>query len=328
MERKFKSDLYLRSARKEKRNFFPTILLIFIIIIVGYSVFIFFTKNSNTNSLVDPSVLSNPNLKQNGSRETLIKKNPLGDAVEGALVGTRGDYAVVIKNLKTNESYMKNESKLYESGSLYKLWVMATAFKQIQDGTLTKEEVLSDSIVNLNQEFGLSPQEAEMKTGTITITVGNALRQMITISHNYAAMLLTDKVKVSSIENFLQSNGFKYSTLGSGTDVPQSNANEISLFFEKLYKGELANQVYTTEMIDILKAQQFDGGLPKYLPENTLVANKTGDIGWFKHDAGIIFTDIGDYIIVVMSETQSPAGAQDRIALISKAVYEYFTKEP
>jgi beta-lactamase class A len=78
-------------------------------------------------------------------------------------------------------------------------------------------------------------------------------------------------------------------------------------------------------MIDLLKSQELNDGLPKYIPETVEVAHKTGDIGLYKHDAGIVYTDAGTYIIVVMSETNVPLGAQERIALVSKGVFDYFT---
>lgn len=283
---------------------------------VLYFVVNYFTKNISGKpfNLIDPSTVF----------DTKPKKNPLGEVVEKVLADSQGDYAAVVKNLKTGETYSRNENKSYETGSLYKLWVMAAAFKQIQEGILTEDEVLSDSVVNLNQEFGISSSDAELTDGTITLIVGDALTQMITISHNYAAMLLTDKIKLSAVSDFLKLNNLTSSALGNGNDLPKSTASDISLFLEKLYRGELADPINTNKMLDILKAQTFDNGLPKYLPKETVIANKTGDIDWFKHDAGIIFTDNGDYVIVVMSESESPVGAQERIALISKAVYEYF----
>ena len=79
-------------------------------------------------------------------------------------------------------------------------------------------------------------------------------------------------------------------------------------------------------MIGILSENKLNEGLPKYLPAGTKIAHKTGEIEGYKHDAGIIFTPKGDYLIVVMSNTDSPYGAEERIAILSKAVFEYFTE--
>lgn len=250
------------------------------------------------------------------------ENNPtLKSTVVKVLEGTKGTYAIYIKNLKTEEGYVVNGDRIFEPGSLYKLWVMGTVFEKIQKGELEEDEVLTQEINVLNQEFEIAPQDAELTEGEISLTIKSALEQMITISHNYSALLLTEAVGVSSIKEFLKRNGFDGSDLG---DSLKTTAKDIGLFFEKIYKGELVGEEASKEMIEILKRQKLNDGLPKHLPPEIQISHKTGDIGWFKHDGGIVFTELGDYIIVVLSESESPIGAQERIASISKAVYEYF----
>lgn len=255
-----------------------------------------------------------------------ISKPTLESTVQKAFSGAAGRYAIYIKNFKTGESYAKNIDLEFEAGSLYKLWIMATVFKQIQEGNLKEDEELSEDVETLNNIFNIAPDAAELTEGTITLTAKDAISQMITISHNYAALLLTEKIKLSKVASFLRENGLNKSTVGTGGDFPKSSASDIALFFEKLYKGELVSPEYSKQMLELLKNQQLNEGLPKYLPDKSKVAHKTGDIGWFKHDGGIIFTDNGDWIIVILSESKSPVGAQERIALVSKSVYDYFTK--
>ena len=244
--------------------------------------------------------------------------------VDKALEGTNGTYGVALKNLKNNENYFFNEHKIFEAGSLYKLWVMAEVFHQIQKGELEESKVLSSSIADLNNKFNISSESAELTEGGITLSVNDALKQMITISHNYAAMLLTEKIRLSKVATFLEDNGFKESNVGINGESPTTTASDIARFFEKLYKGELANQENTQKMIDLLKAQQLNNKLPTQLPQGVTIAHKTGEIGYFSHDGGIVYSPNGDYIIVVLSETDYPPGAEDRIAQISKAAYEYF----
>lgn len=306
--------------------------LIIIVVSGGYVIL-----STAENQLIGPLLKSSANQVN----------NPLRRVVENSLADSKGIYGIAIKHLNTEKGYFLNEHRVFETGSLYKLWVMAAVYKQIQDGLLTEDEVLSQDVAALNQEFNIDPESAELTDGIVTFTVHDALKQMITISHNYAALLLTEKIKLSSVANFLKVNGFTESSVGVDGDAPKSTASDIALFYEKLYKRELANAQYTQEMIDLLKGQQLDEGLPKYLPDQLPVANKTGDMGWFKHDAGIVYygaTKLANspggeaaplvspvnqeaYIIVVMSESESPLGAQERIAIISKAVFDYFSKK-
>lgn len=309
--------------RRKRKKLFKFLLIIFIAALSFYLIFSRFAQGKQ-NPLINPSAKT-------------PQKQSLESVITNTLTDAKGTYAVVVKNLKTGESsfpkensptvYYQNKDTFFEGGSLYKLWVMATVFKQIQQGKLTEDQLLSNDIATLNTKFSIDPEQAEQTDGTISLTVHDALNQMITISHNYAALLLTEKVKLSSVAAYLKENGFNNSAVGTNGEPPVSTASDIALFLEKLYKGELANEQYTQAMLDLLKKQQLNDGLPKYLPDGSIIAHKTGDIGWFKHDAGIIYTDKGDYIIVVMSKSDLPAGAQERIAQISKAVFEYFTKE-
>ncbi len=245
----------------------------------------------------------------------------LKKSVDSALTGAEGAYGIAIKNLITNESFYLNENRLFNPGSLYKMWVMATVYDAIDKGQLTEDQKLSQSIAELNTQFAIPPDVAEETSGTINLTVAQALNQMITISHNYAALLLIEQVKRSNILNFLKDHGLKDSYVGEN---PQATPFEIALFLEKLYKGELANPENTAKMIGLLKNQQKNEKLPKYLPKDIPIAHKTGEIDFFTHDAGIVYHPKGDYIIVVMSESNFPYGAEERISNISKAVFDYF----
>lgn len=249
--------------------------------------------------------------------------NGLKGAVENSLQGSYGTYAVAVKNLKSGESYYLNENKVFSSGSLYKLWVMVTVFEQIEKNILNENEPLSQDVSELNSQFNISPEDADLTEGEITLSVKDALEQMITISHNYAALMLIEKIKRLEVEDFLKKSGFESSTIG---DNLQTTAKETALFFEKLYNGEFANPETTAKMTELLKKQTKNEKLPKYLPSEVTVAHKTGEIGSFSHDGGIVYTPNGDYIIVVLSESDNPYGAEERIAQISKAVYEYFER--
>ena len=265
--------------------------------------------------------------------QKIIEKPPVAKAglkfvIAMSLVGAKGTYSVVVKNLKTGEEYAFNEEKIYHAGSLYKLWIMAEAYSQIQAGILTKEEILSQTIPELNNEFNIASEGAELVEGVITFSTQDALSQMITISHNYAALLLTEKVKLSRTKAFLDNYGFHASTIAVEGEPPATSASDIALFFEKLYKEQLANKQYTNEMLTLLKKQQLNNKLPKQLPTGTVIAHKTGELGSFSHDGGIVFSSKGDYIIVVLSDTDYPPGAEERIAQISKAVYDYFANKP
>ena len=207
----------------------------------------------------------------------------LSGVVDTSLVNTTGTYGVVIRNLKTGETYEKNADKKFQTASLYKLWIMATVMSQLEKDEYEESLVLSDSVSELNRIFGISPEYAELTEGTVTYTVHEAIEQMITISHNYAALLLTRKAKLANVRTFLAAHNLNNSSPG---EPPTTTASDIDSFFEQLYRGRLAGPKKTEEMIAILQRQKLNEKLPKLLPPKTAIAHKTGGRYFRAEDTG------------------------------------------
>lgn len=239
-----------------------------------------------------------------GSYSFTFERVSLKKEIEKVLQNIEGRYGIFIKNLSTQETFAQKEQEIFESGSLYKLWVMTAVFEKIKEGSIQEDGVLVADVLDLNRKFVLDLDEAELTEGEIEFSVGSAIEQMITISHNYAALALLDKMEVQS--------------------VTRTTAKDVANFFEKLYFGESIDNGYSRKMTDILLRQTINDRIPKYLPIGTKVAHKTGDIGLFENDAGIVFSQNGDFIIVVLSETKDPVQAADIIAKISQATFNYF----
>lgn len=252
-----------------------------------------------------------------------VKPSGLSAIVAKSLVGTSGTYGIVIKNLKTGETYAQNEHTVFETASLYKLWVASVVYDWLEQEKLSKDKQLSAGVATLNSAFDIDPENAERTDGVVSFTVAQALEQMITISHNYAALLLHYTVKNASVNAFLAAVGLNESKTG---EPPQTTAADIALFYEKLYEGKIVNVLEDKDMMELLARQQFNDRIPKYLPKGTKVAHKTGELGEYKHDAGIVFSPKGEYVIVVLSKSDNPAVAAEREAKLSQVVYDYFSR--
>lgn len=253
---------------------------------------------------------------------TYAPPQSLQEAVEDPLRGVPGSYAVAVKNMTTGEEYYYNGHKPFQPASVYKVWVMGATMDQLRQGKLADYQVLSKPVPFLNAEFGIASDAAEQKEGVISFTVNEALEAMITISHNYAAHLLNDKVGLASVSAYMARNNLNESRLGV---PPRITAYDAANFFERLYRGQLADPFYTKRMVALLKRNKINDSLPKYLPRNVEIAHKTGELDSFANDAGIVYTEKGDYVIAVFSETNSDhTQAKDVIGKISKSVYAYF----
>lgn len=255
---------------------------------------------------------------------SFTKSQTLKEVVESKTTDFGGLLGIYIKNFKTGESYKYSENKVFEAGSLYKLWLMGAVFEKIKKGDLKEDDNLEGDASDINSRFSLGLEDSEITEEHLQFTISSAIEQMITISHNYASFLLLTKVPVSEVNNFIKRYGLKSSTM----DQPISTtAADLGLYFEKLYQGEIVDQEYSKKMLDILSRQKINDRIPKYLPTGTKVAHKTGDIGYFENDGGLVNSSKGDYIIIVLTSGSLPTDADEQIAQISKAVFDYFNKE-
>ena len=315
-----------REQQKKKQRILRLSILLCAFLLLGFFVFTFKRNVDSTSSHLDreqliptPTLLPTPTSPPNSAS--------LESAVQNSLTGTHGSYGVVVQNLKTGEYYGFNQHQVFKSGSLYKLWVMAVVYQQIQQGKIHLTDTLSKNLDDLAKEFNVTIDPSEPQTsGLLSMTVSDALYEMITISDNNAALLLTDKVHVSALAKFLQTNGFTESKVGVHGEDPTTTPSDIALFFNKLYTAKLANQEQTNNMLTLLKGQRLNSKIPQNLPTNITVAHKTGEIEDYSHDAGIVYGPDANYIIVVLTESDDTDAAIDRIANISEAVYGYFNQ--
>lgn len=292
-------------------------MMLFVILVIGIAILFFFPTNTNNLKNIIPEDPIEKVVEEVVPPMYLIAIKNLGVDIN--------NYGIVVKNLKTGETFTNSENKTFLSASLYKIWVMAATFQQISNGKMSENEELKGSLDELNVKLEIATQSAEPtpEKKEVTYNLGEAIDVMITVSDNYAALLVASRSGEQSIFNFLKTYGLENS---SYKQPPKTTAIDVANLLEKIYKGEVVNKQYSQRMIEILKKQKLNDRIPKYLPTYTEVAHKTGELGYFKHDAGIVFSNKGDYIIVVLSETEDSASSAEKIANFSKDIYEYFNK--
>lgn len=310
-------------------KFLASLLIIFSLLyipIVVYYVSLVQEGNRIQQRVLGMGTKIESDLPPEEKRESLIPE--IADKI---FLRDKDNYSIVIKNLKTGEEYRFQENKKYNSASLYKLWVLGVVFQKIKDGTIKEDQVLSGKLDVLDSTLStISPTpapdgyvqpEISEEPKTISMTVKDAMDKMIVNSDNYAALLLAAKSGTLSVTNFLKSYGLKDSNF---KQPPKTTANDTAMYFEKLYDGEIVDRENSSKMMDILKQQSINDRIPKYLPDDVIIAHKTGELFGAKHDAGIVFSKKGDYIIVVLSDTDDVKEAIEKTARFSEEIYNYF----
>lgn len=101
---------------------------------------------------------------------------------------------------------------------------------------------------------------------------------------------------------------------------------DMARLLEKIVKGEAASEASCQQMMSILNRQQFNQRLPRYLPEGTGFAHKTGTIASTTNDAGVMFVQ-GRPIALVVFTVDKRAGrgeVEEQMGRLARVVYDFF----
>jgi len=259
-----------------------------------------------------------------------LQREPQVDPlIKNSLSGLAGRYAVYIKDLKTQKSYKYNSDEKFGSASLYKLAVMYKTYDAIDKNQLTKEDILSEDVVALDNTLqGIQNQTETIdqeSQGLVSYDVGEALRLMITISDNYSAILLAQRLSWQKIDQLMEEEGFGQIDL-INANAPSVTAKAIGDLLERIYSNQAISPNASEEMKSLLFAQKVNDRIPKYLPATAKVGHKTGELDSVRHDAGIVLGKNSHYLFVFLSDTPSPNDAIETIALLSKKIFDELEK--
>ncbi len=220
-----------------------------------------------------------------------------------------GEYwSICVKELDTGD-YLSINSRPCEAASLIKLFAAGTALEEARGSELLNRLLDDMIIISDNQAYNDlvtyigegDPYEGFEKINVFTEEYG--------YYDTYA-------------ESFYAPGDF---LVEGPIGINYTSVQDCADFLEDVYRGKFA---FSRKLLTRLKKQEFTWKLPAGLPEGVMTANKTGEIDNAEHDACIVYTDTGDYIITVMTyDLWSTEEAQYQIQEISALVYEYLTGE-
>ena len=130
------------------------------------------------------------------------------------------------------------------------------------------------------------------------MTLRQLCELMITVSSNFAANLLLEKLGVESIRRTVTALGGDGMQVLRGVEDQKAfdkgmnnttTARGLLVLLDRLAHGTAVDASADAEMIQILKRQKFNDAIPAGLPKGTPVAHKTGNITRINHDGAIVF---------------------------------------
>ena len=276
-----------------------------------------------------------------GSCDKKIDYNTLEKKIISKFNDETGNFALAFKNLDDGKEILINENEIFHAASTMKTPVMIEFYKQLHQGKLSLEDTLQiknefksivDGTIYKLSEFDDSDKNTYNKLGQY-YSINNLIYEMITISSNFATNILIEYIGANNVTKSMKEIGaLNINVLRGVEDIKAfelglnntTSAKDLLIIYEKLAKGKIINNESSAIMIEILKDQKYDNIIPKYLPKNIEIANKTGMITGVHHDSGIVFLKDGKkYVIVLLSKNMlDMESGTEMMAKISQLIYK------
>lgn len=238
---------------------------------------------------------------------TQLMEGELQSVVRDFAAEQSGEYGIYVEHLSTGVVAQHRASASMKSASLYKLFIAVEALKMVDDNRL-----VLDAIIDGERGYSLE----------------KCLDIMITVSDNECGVILQ---RITGAANAplpnMKVQGFDNTDLRGV--FPTTSAKDVARAFKNLEEQTYLSPQTNAFLLDLLGNQAIRNRLPQGFPASTEIHHKTGDLNGFVHDAGLVRSAGGDYVIVVMSEADaqtSPVQRNSHIADLSKTVYETIAK--
>ena len=216
------------------------------------------------------------------------------------------EYAVYLAYpAKSSETFIYN-SKPMRSASMIKVFILATVMEKAKQGEINIDETLT---LKGSDKVGGAGILAGYASGT-ELTLREVLELMITHSDNTATNIVIDRVGMETINDYIKQQGYNdtilrrkmmdYDAIAAGREN-FSSVQDLGTFFTRLYNYDCVGEEYDKIMIDFLVKQTDTDCFPAALPGKQ-IAHKTGALDGLYDDGGIIYSDTGDAVLVIMTE--------------------------
>ena len=164
-----------------------------------------------------------------------------------------------------------------------------------------------------------------------TLTLRQLCEAMITVSSNFAANLLIEKLGVANIQHTVKALGGDGMQVLRGVEDQKAfdlglnnttTAPGLLVLLQRIAHGTAVDAPSDAAMIEILKRQKFNDAIPAGVPAGTSVAHKTGTITRIHHDAAIVYAPRPYVLVLLVRGIADQKKSAALMAELSKAVYE------
>lgn len=278
--------------------------------------------NANSQSYVPTEGEEVEQVKESSSSSTIDVRNYdlLRKDIEDILDSGSGAYAVSIKNLESDEGIVVNGEVKLVPASLIKVPLALLFIKDIEE-----ERFYWDTVITLEEDAKAYESDfLYSKEPGSEYTVEYLIDLMLRNSDNTAMNMIyrefytTDEIN-TRFDQDLELPDTRHAPFVT-TAVDMEHVFEI-LYFNLYLSRE--NSAYVLDILSNVPAG-FNNRIVAGVPSGTKVAHKIGNLDNVYQDAGIVYSDSGDYIIVVLANNVTYQSAQATIQAVSSATWSFF----
>ncbi len=272
-----------------------------------------------------PSTVSSPDGPGGADRWAAMEA-----AVRKRIKAFKGEIGLVIKDLRTGRTFEAQADRPFPSASMIKIPIMVACIKAEADGRIAPDERLKMSRAD---KTGGSGRLRRSRSGT-SYSIDHLVDLMVTRSDNTATNMIIDRLGFDYINGTFREVGLERTKLLRKMMDMRSRDRGVENFTTARETAEVLEQIYSKgcispavsdKCLEVLKAQKINDRIPRLLPRDAVVAHKTGLEREVCHDAGIVFTDNGDFLISVFTKTwYKPVYAKRFIARTAALVYNVY----
>jgi beta-lactamase class A len=274
----------------------------------------------------------------------LAQTPALNTRVQALIHASGAEVAVVMRTLDGRDEIRIDPDKSFHAASTMKVPIMIELFRQAEAGALSLDDRLSvrnefHSIVDGSvYELSVgddSDAEVYQAVGS-TMTLRQLCEAMITVSSNFAANLLIEKVGAANVRKTVDRLGASGMVVLRGVEDQKAfdkglnnatTAAALAVLMEKIAKGQAVSAKADAEMAAILKRQKFHDAIPSGVPDGIAIAHKTGNITKIHHDAAIVYGPRPYVLVVLVRGIQEQKVSGPLIASISREIWNAIEPE-
>lgn len=246
-----------------------------------------------------------------------------------------GSTAVAVRHLRSGASAAHHEDDILPAASLAKLPILIEVFRVLEAGTLREDESVTVTPDALTDGAGVLQASVGEQ-----FSVSELLRLAVTISDNVAARLLLRRVGgVDAVNRTMAAMGLSHTRLYADDRPNTTSAGDMAELLAWLDRWPLgqdatgpasmrrAARLPPRGLAALLALPQGQAWLSAGVPEEVVVAHKSGQLPSLRHDAGIVYGTRGPYVVVGLTNCVADQDdAEAFLTHLSRSVYEYFER--